>query len=232
MIDSVMKITALRSTCRPFTFQVEKTYCTIKQKIHKNYTVPTIFLPQKHSNGSVPKHLTVVSKRSGDATLAQVFWDMLLPGNLNWHFFPLKVQTLDVFCAVLWKKYRIIAFSSYLYSTLHHSVFGIRKTFYDIFFILIFKLDQKKRAESSSSLQPPEKKLWKKSEKGKTELCKNTSCYSFPPSLFPDSIIESVFWRYDAMKWKCMQQGHKWLHFWVEHYCDLIHYVLYHKESL
>lgn len=73
MIDSVMKITALRSTCRPFTFQVEKTYCTIKQKIHKNYTVPTIFLPQKHSNGSVPKHLTVVSKRSGDATLAQVF---------------------------------------------------------------------------------------------------------------------------------------------------------------
>lgn len=162
MIDSVMKITALRSTCRPFTFQVEKTYCTIKQKIHKNYTVPTIFLPQKHSNGSVPKHLTVVSKRSGDATLAQVFWDMLLPGNLNWHFFPLKVQTLDVFCAVLWKKYRIIAFSSYLYSTLHHSVFGIRKTFYDNFFILIFKLDQKKRAESSSSLQPPEKKLWKK----------------------------------------------------------------------
>lgn len=182
MIDSVMKITALRSTCRPFTFQVEKTYCTIKQKIHKNYTVPTIFLPQKHSNGSVPKHLTVVSKRSGDATLAQVFWDMLLPGNLNWHFFPLKVQTLDVFCAVLWKKYRIIAFSSYLYSTLHHSVFGIRKTFYDNFFILIFKLDQKKRAESSSSLQPPEKKLWKKSEKGKTELCKNTwnSCYNFP----------------------------------------------------
>lgn len=182
MIDSVMKITALRSTCRPFTFQVEKTYCTIKQKIHKNYTVPTIFLPQKHSNGSVPKHLTVVSKRSGDATLAQVFWDMLLPGNLNWHFFPLKVQTLDVFCAVLWKKYRIIVFSSYLYSTLHHSVFGIRKTFYDNFFILIFKLDQKKRAESSSSLQPPEKKLWKKSEKGKTELCKNTwnSCYNFP----------------------------------------------------
>lgn len=162
LILSWKSLHVLRSTCRPFTFQVEKTYCTIKQKIHKNYTVPTIFLPQKHSNGSVPKHLTVVSKRSGDATLAQVFWDMLLPGNLNWHFFPLKVQTLDVFCAVLWKKYRIIAFSSYLYSTLHHSVFGIRKTFYDNFFILIFKLDQKKRAESSSSLQPPEKKLWKK----------------------------------------------------------------------
>lgn len=182
LILSWKSLHVLRSTCRPFTFQVEKTYCTIKQKIHKNYTVPTIFLPQKHSNGSVPKHLTVVSKRSGDATLAQVFWDMLLPGNLNWHFFPLKVQTLDVFCAVLWKKYRIIVFSSYLYSTLHHSVFGIRKTFYDNFFILIFKLDQKKRAESSSSLQPPEKKLWKKSEKGKTELCKNTwnSCYSFP----------------------------------------------------
>lgn len=134
LILSWKSLHVLRSTCRPFTFQVEKTYCTIKQKIHKNYTVPIIFLSQKHSNGSVPKHLTVVSKRSGDATLAQVFWDMLLPGNLNWHFFPLKVQTFDVFCAVLWKKYRIITFSSYLYSTLHHSVFGIGTTFYDNFF--------------------------------------------------------------------------------------------------
>lgn len=169
MIDSVMKITACAQKHLQ-TFQVEKTYCTIKQKIHKNYTVPTIFLSQKHSNGAVTKHLTVVSKRSGDATLAQVFWDMLLPGNLNWHFPPLKVQTFDVFCAVLWKIYRIIAFSSYLYSILHHSVFGIGTTFYDIF-ILIFKLDQKQRAE---------KKMWKKVKKEK--LSKNTwnSCYNFP----------------------------------------------------
>lgn len=202
LILSWKSLHVLGSTCRPFTFQVEKTYCTIKQKIHRNYTVPTIFLSQKHSNGSVPKHLTVVSKRSGDATLAQVVWDMLLPGNLSWHFFPLKVQTFDVFCAVLWKNYRIIAFSSCLYSTLHHSVFGIGTTFYDNFFILIFKLDQKKRAESSSSLQPPEKKnCEKKSEKGKTELCKNTwnSCYNFPLHSFLIAWYNLYFG--DMMQW-------------------------------
>lgn len=77
-------------------------------------------------------------------------------------FFPLKVQTFDVFCAVLWKIYRIIAFSSYLYSILHHSIFGIGTTFYDIF-ILIFKLDQKQRAE---------KKMWKKVKKEKLSYVK------------------------------------------------------------
>lgn len=128
------------------------------QKLHSPNNIP---LPEAQQRGCYQTFNSSFQKKWGCYTGPSVLRHVAAR-KFKLTFFPLKVQTFDVFCAVLWKIYRIIAFSSYLYSILHHSVFGIGTTFYDIFFILIFKLDQKQRAESSSSLQPPEKKMWKK----------------------------------------------------------------------